>query len=81
MMTIETPDGKGAEPGEMGFQFDITGGEKTRGRQRFYGLRELLFVKLFEGGMITTPAFPIKDKQFFLSEHLLDVGLNKSIVH
>jgi hypothetical protein len=46
-IAIETPDGKGAEPSGMGLQFAIVGGEKTRGRQRFEGLRELLFLHVF----------------------------------
>jgi hypothetical protein len=41
-IAIETPDGKRAEPSGMGLQFAIVGGEKTSGRQRFEGLRELL---------------------------------------
>jgi hypothetical protein len=43
MIAIEIPDGKRAEPWEMGRQFGIVEGEKTRERQRLNGLRELLF--------------------------------------
>src|SRR5215471_6528593 len=43
-IAIETSDQKRAEPCGMGFQFGIAVGEKTRGRQRFNGLRELLCV-------------------------------------
>ncbi|HZC01540.1 MAG TPA: hypothetical protein VE844_09310, partial [Gammaproteobacteria bacterium] len=37
----------------MGLQFGIVGGEKTSGRQRFEGLRELL--RTLQNGIVLTP--------------------------